>query len=92
MKLTCHLPETTDLLLLMGGDFSFDMQWILAFLFCGEGIVQRNIEGIAPFLNTRFPEKVVLTSDVPSQPLCFSKSEGQLYRFITTGNKEYIAT
>jgi len=47
----------------MGDDFSFDEQWILAFLFFGEGNVQRNTEGTAPFLNTRFPEKVVRKFD-----------------------------
>jgi len=59
MKLTGHLPETIDSLVLMDDNFSFDVQWILAFLFFGEGIVQRNTEGTAPFLNTHFPEKVV---------------------------------
>ena len=47
----------------MGDDFSFDVQRVLAFLFLGEGIVQRNTEGTAPFLNTCFPEKVVQKSD-----------------------------
>ena len=36
---------------------------ILAFLFFGEGTDQRNTEGTAPFLDTRFPEKVVRKSD-----------------------------
>ena len=64
MKLTGHLPETVVSLILMGDDqFSFDVQWILVFLFFGEGIVQRNTEGTAPVLKTLFPEKVVRKPD-----------------------------
>jgi len=33
------------------------------FPFFGEGNVQQNTEGTAPFLNTHFPEKVVQKSD-----------------------------
>ena len=33
MKLTGHLPDTVVSLVLIGDDFSFDVQWIFVFLF-----------------------------------------------------------
>lgn len=64
------------------------------FPFLGEGIVQRNIEGIAPFLNTRFPEKVVLKSDAlkcSEQTFVLLEILRTIVLFYHYGNKEYIS-